>query len=675
MSMMFSSGVPKSGMMEIGIAMVLHDRFSNQAGQASRAIRTLQNDAMRALQSNLSTAYQIGSIGNAAFQRLSAGISEAINYGAEFIDTMVTVKAITEATESQVNILETTALNLGRDTMFSSQEVASGMKYLAMAGNKAEEINNIIKSATYLSGATGLDLGGKGGAADLLTNVMRTFQLEGEDMAYYVGDVLTKATTSANISITDLAASIRFASSDMINLGYKLPEISAAIGTLGNMGIQSSMAGTALANMARYLNRSISDPKYKGYKYLQSVGLSKDDLTNADGTLLDLYSILTKIKAATANLSPTELNLFTTGVFGVRGNRAAVAMMRDLENFKLLRDQIMTTPEGYSKSITEQRMATISGQLKILKSQFQNFMVAFTKAVQPVIIPMLKVISKWLEGVKVILGTVPGKIIAVLGVIGTGLLGIVSKLMMIKARFRMLTLDSTVTGKNMFTTLLGGWRAATMSAREYQSVLMAITAQQQMGIMGNAAISKGIVAGTVVPVVTVTKGGGTVTRYRDVKTGRFVNPKIAAQATGAGAAIATGVTAANVGKLAGVGGKLAGVGSKIFRFMGGWPGLIITIISFLPMIVNWIQKHRRSTDENTESVDGLTSEMQAQRAMEQQAKNEQETRELRTIVDLLTKVVNKESISTVNLNLNGYGSTQRYQVRGDEELDIDLGLG
>ena len=71
MAMMFSGGVPKSGMMEIGIAMVLHDRFTNQAGQASRAIKGLQNDAMRALQSNLSTAYQLGSIGNAAFLRLN----------------------------------------------------------------------------------------------------------------------------------------------------------------------------------------------------------------------------------------------------------------------------------------------------------------------------------------------------------------------------------------------------------------------------------------------------------------------------------------------------------------------------------------------------------------------------------------------------------------------------
>ena len=35
MALGFNAGVPKSGMMEIGIALVLHDRFSNKAGQAS----------------------------------------------------------------------------------------------------------------------------------------------------------------------------------------------------------------------------------------------------------------------------------------------------------------------------------------------------------------------------------------------------------------------------------------------------------------------------------------------------------------------------------------------------------------------------------------------------------------------------------------------------------------
>ena len=61
--MTFGAGVPKSGMMEIGIALVLHDRFSNQAAQASGAIRKLQQDARMAVQANLNQAYQLGTMG------------------------------------------------------------------------------------------------------------------------------------------------------------------------------------------------------------------------------------------------------------------------------------------------------------------------------------------------------------------------------------------------------------------------------------------------------------------------------------------------------------------------------------------------------------------------------------------------------------------------------------
>ena len=251
MALGFNAGVPKSGMMEIGIALVLHDRFSNQAGQASAQIRKLQMDARSAVQSNLIAAGQIGKYGLAAFGAMAAGVADMISYGIEFVDTMTTVEAITEATTVQMTALKDVAMDLGAQTMFSSQDITSGMKYLAMAGNTAEEIKGMIRGATYAAGATGMALGGKGGAADVITNVMRTFQLSGEKAANWVGDVMTKATLSANISMQDLAASIRYAAADMTNLGYTLPEVSAAIGTLGNMGIQGSMAGTALANMAK----------------------------------------------------------------------------------------------------------------------------------------------------------------------------------------------------------------------------------------------------------------------------------------------------------------------------------------------------------------------------------------------------------------------------------------
>ena len=61
--------------------------------------------------------------------------------------------------------------------MFMSRDIASGMKYLAMAGNDANQIQEMISGAAMMANAAGMELGGKGGTADLLTNIMRTLRI------------------------------------------------------------------------------------------------------------------------------------------------------------------------------------------------------------------------------------------------------------------------------------------------------------------------------------------------------------------------------------------------------------------------------------------------------------------------------------------------------------------
>lgn len=55
--MAFTSGSLSAGQLEIGVALVLQDRFSNQAREASSVIRGLHRDAKNAVQANL-TAVQ-----------------------------------------------------------------------------------------------------------------------------------------------------------------------------------------------------------------------------------------------------------------------------------------------------------------------------------------------------------------------------------------------------------------------------------------------------------------------------------------------------------------------------------------------------------------------------------------------------------------------------------------
>lgn len=651
----FNAGVPKSGMMEIGIALVLHDRFSNQAGQASAQIRKLQMDARSAVQSNLIAAGQVGRYGLAAFGAMAAGVADAISYGAEFIDTMTTVEAITGAAADKMQVLNNLAMDLGDKTMFESTDIASGMKYLAMAGNTAQEIQEMIKGATYAAGATGMALGGKGGAADIITNVMRTFQLHGEQAANWVGDVMTNATLSANISMQDLAASIRYAAADMTNLGYTLPEVSAAIGTLGNMGIQGSMAGTALANMARYLNKSISDPSYKGHKFLESVGLKKEDLVTADGQLKDLYSIMKTLQIVTQNMDPTEMNLFMTGIFGVRGNRAAMALIRDLENFKKLYQKMGDTPQGLASHIVEKRMGTLAGQLDILGSTWRNLKANFTIAASGVLIPTFKFLSKVFDTLRKGLDTGLGKFIAGLALISGTLVGIASAFMNIRSKWLMWKIDSIVGSRNFFAVLVGGWKAATLSAKQYERILKGINIQQKLGIRGNpgwAALAMGSIPGYS---ASMSKTGKMV--VRDDR-GRFVKKQVADQvkkkALGMSAgAMTAGVLGKGLGKLGAFGAGIGKVAGKLLGFFTGPWGFAITgILTFLPLILGALGGNKKATDANTSaqdsntaSVNGLSArydaESEAKRQAAEEARRAREREELVGIINILQQMLDQ----------------------------------
>lgn len=401
----YTSGSLTGSNLEIGIALVLQDRFSNQAREASSQIKRLHNEAKMAVTANLQSAKSMADTVMGWSGRALGGISSMLQEGAGFVDTMTTVKAITAATDTQMKGLSETAQSLGIVTMFDSKEIASGMQYLAMAGNTAEEIQQMIEGAAYVAGATNMALGGKGGTADLITNVMSTFQIEAAGAAT-VGDQLAKAALSSNMSMIDLAEAIKYAGADMVNLKRSLPEVAALAGVLGNAGIQGSMAGTAMSNMARYLNKSLVQPSYKGGKALATLGLSIKDFTDSNGDLIDLSSAIGKIVGGMKGLSSMEVAQVFNDIFGVRGNRAAAALARSLPEYESLLNKILYESDGYAKSIVEQRMETIAGGIDQMRSSLENLRTTFTTVIAPVITPVFKRLAQFFEFVRNIL-TIP----------------------------------------------------------------------------------------------------------------------------------------------------------------------------------------------------------------------------------------------------------------------------
>ena len=465
--MAFTSGSPSAGQLEIGVALVLQDRFSNQAREASSVIRGLHRDAKNAVQANLTAVQSYANMASGVANSIVSTLTTTIETGADFIDMMTTVGAISGATENQMSGLSETAKTLGLRTMFMSMDIASGMKYLAMAGNDANQIQEMISGAAMMANATGMELGGKGGTADLLTNIMRTFKLEGQQAADIVGDQLTKAALSSNVSMTDLAESIKYSAASMVTLKQQLPQVAAMIGTLGNAGIQGSMAGTSIRNMADYLTQSITNPNFKGAKALAKLGLGKQDFVDANGDLQDFAVILEKIGTATQGLSTVDQNAIFKSIFGVRGMRAAVAIMRDTKGYFDLLNKIQNNSAGFAEEVVRKRMETLAGKIDIVRSAAENLMTTFSEALgkNPIIMGFLDMVGWAISQLRDLMATPFGPWIAGFAAIAAVGLKIGSIWMGLRARWLLLNGDSQVSFRTMVRLMIGGWNQATISAQ------------------------------------------------------------------------------------------------------------------------------------------------------------------------------------------------------------------
>lgn len=693
--MAFTSGSPSAGQLEIGVALVLQDRFSNQAREASSVIRGLHRDAKNAIQANLTAVQSYANMASGVANSIVSTLTTTIETGADFIDMMTTVGAISGATENQMSGLSETAQTLGLRTMFMSMDIASGMKYLAMAGNDANQIQEMISGAAMMANATGMELGGKGGAADLLTNIMRTFKLEGQQAADTVGDQLTKAALSSNVSMVDLAESIKYSAASMVTLKQQLPQVAAMIGTLGNAGIQGSMAGTSIRNMADYLTQSITNPNFKGAKALAKLGLGKQDFVDANGDLQDFAVILEKIGTATQGLSTVDQNAVFKSIFGVRGMRAAVAIMRDTEGYFDLLNKIQNNSAGFAEEVVRKRMETFAGKIEIVQSAAENLMTTFSKALDknPIIMGFLDMVGWAISQLRDLMATPFGPWIAGFAAIAAVGLKIGSIWMGLRARWLLLNGDSQVSFRTMVRLMIGGWNQATISAQGYLNMERAIMAQREAGIKASAATVAAIGG---MPVYyyngnTPAKMGANGRYYAN--TGRGASgwtPVPAAMVTttdaskmtrslmgGAGAAAG----AASRGALASVGRGLLGFGSRIVGLLGGPLGLAITGISiFGPMIYSAIKGNKSAQDENTRATNDLASAIKASREGYKQKDNLQmlTIQEMRWLVQTLgvyAERLNQRDNKGTHLTINMDGKKFLEEYLGDRDAEINVAAG
>lgn len=575
---------------EVGVAMVLKDRFSQEAGKISGSFRTMMNDMStwnRGIQMSASNTMDFG-------MQLVGGMARAYKYSAGVQNEVWTASKIAGATIAEQREMLQLAKDVNEITPLTASDVASGQRYLAMAGNKFDAIKEMIGPASKLASIFTMPVGQKGGVADLMTNIMSMYQIPMGEAARVTDDLYT-AVTNANISLTDLAQSISYAGADMATAGVDLRQTAAAIGVLGDMGIQGSMAGTSLANMIRYLQLSLVNQKKKGYNALADLGLSPDEFFDAQGNLIDLYTIYQKFAKAAVDLpsrieTPTFFN-----IFGVRGNRGMLPVLRDIASGRDKMGKILATYDqnmGAVNRLNEERLKTDAGVIDQFESSLENLTVTAGAALGRIFTPVLNMGNSIINVINSISETWAGSFALRVGatavVIGTIVAGFNTVRGIIRSVGYLQTIATASTEGMSAAAIKTNTQFAIMEAHMISMVnLMRTMVQLQMMMMGGVSMNR---AG----------------RFYNTQTGRYVktpNPGMS-PATSLIGGVVGGTVANQAGKQAAktvATRSLASVGGRLLGLIGGPWGLAITV--GLPLLIEVGSRLIDSVDRNTNAQD------------------------------------------------------------------------
>jgi len=289
--------------------------------------------------------------------------ANAIKEIARFDQAMQNVRAVTKGvTDVEFKNLNEEARRLGATTVFSATEAAQGLEFLARAGFDANEQIAALEGTLNLAAAGGLGLAE---AADIASNVLSGFNIDTSE-AGRVADVLAATAANSNTSVQQLGEALAFVAPVAAAFGQSIEESSAALGVLGNAGIQASTAGTGLRRVLAVLGTRTD----KTSKLLDDLGLTFDQVNPATNSLSDIIE----------RLSNTTLGAGDAlDVFGQRGAPAILAIVSQNEDLIELNETVAKAQaafEGAGEAAGQAaiRSNSLTGEIKGLTSAFTELL-------------------------------------------------------------------------------------------------------------------------------------------------------------------------------------------------------------------------------------------------------------------------------------------------------------
>jgi TP901 family phage tail tape measure protein len=346
-------------------------------------------------------------VGAAIIGTFTAAISDGITAIVEFDQALKNLSAISDGTEAQIQDLGEEMLRLSETTKYSASEISKGAIFIAQAGFTANETLHVISSAAKLAQGTMSDMAT---TTDLLTTVLRVFQVPARESAY-ITDKLAVAANKSKTDIEGLKTAFNYLGPVARAAGLSLDGTLATIMALANAGIKMSTIGTSM----RQVISRLENPTAKLRNAIHRAGMSIEDFSFKTHTLGEVAANMAKIVQGDAGNA--------LSFFGERAGNAALIISNLGPHMDTLVGYMKEM--GAASEMAGKQAEGLGVKISILRNKFQNLFISFGEGGFANILKLLiDALTKLIDVISVLAQSKLVQFVAIWGLVKVAVIGV-----------------------------------------------------------------------------------------------------------------------------------------------------------------------------------------------------------------------------------------------------------
>lgn len=320
---------------------------------------------------------------------VSFGVADTVDTYKDFESMMSSVKAISNASESDFAALTEKAKQMGADTKFSAYESAEAFNYMAMAGWKTKDMMGGIEGIMSLAAASGEDLGS---TSDIVTDALTAFGMKASESTHFA-DVLAQASANANTNVSMLGESFKYVAPVAGTMGYSIEDTSLALGLMANAGIKGSMSGTALKTSIA----NLASPTANMAAAMDKYGIS---LTDNEGNMKSLKGVMDNLRTSLGGLSETEQTAAASTIFGKEAMSGMLAIINAAEEDYNKLTEAVYNADGASQKMADTMMDNLAGSFELLSGATDEVKMTLGERLSPYLRGAADALAAEMPGIK-----------------------------------------------------------------------------------------------------------------------------------------------------------------------------------------------------------------------------------------------------------------------------------